>query len=358
MRVRWAETPRRAISDVGAASRAAERRPRLGRPTHGFTLVELLVVIAIIGILVALLLPAIQAAREAARGAQCSNNLRQIGIALLNHHDSQGAFPPGVHVTELNGSGTHGPAAFGWGGLILPYLEETSLGAQYQAIPNYPDYNWETATGPGGNPKAAVLSATPLSVFACPTDVMPTINTWYNGGKDPFSKSNYVGIAGMYGAQDATAANPMKFVNPVDLSTFPAAQQATYAGTFGIFGGNQRSKMKDITDGSSKTIMVGERDGRVADGIAGGREAAYWTGAIRSRWLNSTLANARDDGPFRINGTSRWGTGSLHRGGGMYAVFGDGSVRFLSEDLDGFAWEAMSTRAGGETDSGFDRGTS
>src|SRR5215208_938673 len=156
MRDRWAET----------------RRP-------AFTLVELLVVIAIIGILVALLLPAVQAAREAARGTQCTNNVRQIAIALLNHHDSKGSFPPGVHVTQLNGSGTHGPAAFGWGGLILPYLEETALGEQYKAIPNYPNYDWETATGPGGNPNSKLLSATPLSVFACPTDIMPTINTWY-----------------------------------------------------------------------------------------------------------------------------------------------------------------------------------
>jgi prepilin-type N-terminal cleavage/methylation domain-containing protein len=325
---------------------------------RAFTLVELLVVIAIIGILVALLLPAIQAAREAARGAQCSNNLRQIGIALLNHHDSIRSFPPGVHVSQLNGSGTHGPAAFGWGGLILPYLEETSLGSQYQAIPDYPDYNWETATGPGGNPNSGTLSKTPLAVFSCPTDVMPPINIWYNAGKDPFSKSNYVGIAGMYGAQDATAANPMKFVNPVDLPSFPPAEQTQYAATFGIFGGNQKSKMKDITDGSSKTLMVGERDGRVADDIPTGRQAGYWTGAIRSRWLNSTLANARDDGNFRLNGTSKWGTGSLHRAGGMYGGFGDGSVRFLSEDMDGFVWEAMATRAGGETDAGIDRGTS
>jgi prepilin-type N-terminal cleavage/methylation domain-containing protein len=343
MHVRWVGSGRRKVNQ---------------RVQSAFTLVELLVVIAIIGILVALLLPAIQAAREAARGAQCSNNLRQLGIGLLNHHDTQGAFPPGVHVTELNGSGTHGPAAFGWGGLILPYLEETSLGAEYKSIPNYPDYNWETATGPGGSPQAGTLSKTPLSVFSCPTDVMPTINTWYNAGKDPFSKSNYVGVAGMYGAQDATTANPMKFVNPVDLPSFPPAEQALYLGTFGIFGGNQRSKMKDITDGSSKTLMVAERDGRVADGIATGRQAAYWTGAIRSRWLNSTLTNARDDGPFRINGTSKWGAGSLHPAGGTYGTFGDGSVRFLTEDMDGNVWEAMATRAGNETDAGIDRGTS
>ena len=333
---------------------------------RAFTLVELLVVIAIIGILVALLLPAIQAAREAARASQCSNNLRQLGLALLNHHDAKQSFPPGVHVHEdfLNGSGTHGPASFGWGGLIMPYLEETALAGQYQQIVvtsgstqyKFPDYNWETATSGGIN--AADLSKSSLSVFVCPTDVMTPINYVYNGGKDPFAKSNYVGMAGMYGAQDATAANPMKFFNPADMMSFPPGQQALLEGTFGIFGGNMKSKFKDITDGSSKTLMVGERDGGLQDGLSN-RPAAYWPGAIRARWVNSTLANARNNSVFLINGTgnTNYGTGSLHPGGGAYFAFGDGSVRFISENVDGLVWEAMSTRAGGETDIGIDRGT-
>lgn len=340
-------------------------RPTIAESTRrGFTLVELLVVIAIIGILVALLLPAVQAAREAARGAQCSNNLRQLGIALLNHHDSMKSYPPGVNVYDVNAP-PHGPASFGWGGMILPYLEEASLTSQYQAIVvtiagkqvRFPDYNWETAEGSGGQPRAEDLSKTPIVSFMCPTDVMPPLNTFYNVGKDPFAKSNYVGIAGMYGAQDGTPAIPMKFINPADLPAFSAADQERYAGTFGIFGGNQTSKIKDITDGTSKTLMVAERDGRIADGVVGGFEAAYWAGAIRARWLNSTLANARDNGAFRINGTSRWGIGSLHPAGGSYCLFGDGSVRFVTESIDGFAWEAMATRAGDETEAGINRGT-
>ena len=157
-----------------------------------FTLVELLVVIAIIGVLVALLLPAVQAAREAARRSQCLNNLKQLGLAAQLHESAKKAFPEGVRVWNLNAGSAHGNASFGWGGLSLPYIEQTALGQQYTAIPNFPDYNWQTATGPGGSPNAGELSKTPLPVFMCPSDVMGPINEYYNSAKDPFAKSNYV----------------------------------------------------------------------------------------------------------------------------------------------------------------------
>jgi hypothetical protein len=211
----------------------------------------------------------------------------------------------------------------------------------------------------------------------CPTDVMPPINTFYNDGKDPYAKSNYVGVAGMYGAEDeitggpnsggipaSSNTNPMRFISPADCPTLVSANAGVFQlkcdGTHGIFAGNSKTKMKDIIDGSSKTLMVAERDGRRADAAekgAGIFEAAYWAGAIRARWLNSTLANARNSGAFRINGTSRWGIGSLHPGRGTYGTFGDGSVRFVTEDIDGLVWEAMATRAGGETDAGIFRDT-
>jgi prepilin-type N-terminal cleavage/methylation domain-containing protein/prepilin-type processing-associated H-X9-DG protein len=321
---------------------------------QAFTLVELLVVIAIIGILVALLLPAVQAAREAARRAQCTNNMRQLGIALLNHHDSKSHFPAGVHIPDIK-VGAHGPAAFGWGGLLLPYLEETNLGSLYQSIVvkaggqdvRFPDYNWETAVGQGGQPRAADLSATPLGTFMCPSDVMQPINLIYNAAKDPFAKSNYVGVAGRYGALDPNPSPPYAFATPADVnnsdSALTVAQRDLYRGTYGILGPNQKTRLKDVTDGSSKTFIVAERDGGDEQGLSP-RRAAYWTGAIRTRWTNSTLTNIDNDinGNFLINSpTFRYGVGSLHAGGGANMLLADGHVAFVSENVDGNAWALM-----------------
>jgi len=341
-----------------------------------FTLVELLVVIAIIGILVSLLLPAIQSAREAARRSRCTNNLRNLSLACLNHHDTKKAFPYGVYLaypTKMSGHGPHSP---GWGFFILPYLEEASLDTLFKATPDYQNaqedeenFDWGRGTEVAPSPQFT-LAQTILEVFVCPTDIMPTHHrgpTAYNGGEDPFSKSNYVGMAGMYGAQDALGAgsesNPLRFYSPKDTLHNPPFNDTLRnqtLNTWGIFAGNMQTKMKDVTDGSSKTLLIGERDGagqvhrrydsRGAD-IGGDRRlGAYWTGAIRARWVNSTLANARNDSNFLINGLSQYGTGSLHAGGGANFSMADGSVRFISEDVDGLVWEAMATRGRGDTE--------
>jgi prepilin-type N-terminal cleavage/methylation domain-containing protein len=331
-----------------------ETMPTRSAQNSAFTLVELLVVIAIIGVLVALLLPAVQAAREATRRSQCLNNLRQLGIAILLHEEAKKAYPEGVHVWERNAGGGHGPPSFGWGGLSLPYLEQSNLGQQYQAIPDYPDYNWETAVGTGGTPKAGDLSKTSLDVFLCPSDVMGPINTYYNGAKDPYSKSNYVGIAGTYGADDARGTNPLQFVNPKDLQNNPPysdAERLVREPTCGIFLGGMATKLREIEDGTSNTLMAGERNGLNALDPSG-PPAAYWTGAIRTRWVNSTLSNVRNHPSFLINGTSKYGISSLHAGNGCNFVRADGSASFLSEDIDGDLYQALGTKAGGETVSG------
>jgi prepilin-type N-terminal cleavage/methylation domain-containing protein len=310
---------------------------------RGFTLVELLVVIAIIGVLVGLLLPAIQAAREAARRSQCLNNLKQLGIAILLHENTKKKFPAGVHIFEKNAGGGHGPASFGWGGLSLPYIEQSNLGQQYEAIANYPDYNWET-TGNAGQ-----LSKTALPVFMCPSDVMSPINNYYNGGKDPFGKSNYVGLAGAYGAEDAKGTNPMRWVNTEDLEDtahFTDTDRQTKGGTLGVLLANDSTEIRQISDGTSNTLMVGERNG-LAEQDPSGPPAAYWTGSIRARWVNSTLSNIRNEGAFLINGTNKYGTSSLHQGGAQFTR-ADGSALFISEDVDGDLWQAIGTRAGEE----------
>jgi prepilin-type N-terminal cleavage/methylation domain-containing protein len=320
------------------------KHPFNSRFNQGFTLVELLVVIAIIGVLVGLLLPAIQAAREAARRSQCLNNLKQLGIAILLHENTKKAFPEGVHIFQRDPGGGHGPASFGWGGLSLPYLEQTNIGQQYEAIANYPDYNWQT-TGNAGE-----LSKTALPVFMCPSDVMSPINNYYNAGKDPFGKSNYVGLAGAYGAQDGSPGNPMRFVNLQDLEYDPPfndAMRRIMGGTLGVFLAGPGTEIRQISDGTSNTLMVGERNGLAEQEPATGPPAAYWTGAIRTRWVNSTLSNIRNEGAFLINGTNKYGTSSLHQGGAQFTR-ADGSALFISEDVDGDLWQAIGTRAGEE----------
>jgi prepilin-type N-terminal cleavage/methylation domain-containing protein len=317
---------------------------------RAFTLVELLVVIAIIGVLVGLLLPAIQAAREAARRSQCLNNLKQLGIAILLHENTKKKFPAGVHIFEKNAGGGHGPASFGWGGLSLPYIEQSNLGQQYEAIANYPEYNWQTT----GN--AGTLSKTALPVFMCPSDVMAPINNYYNGGKDPFGKSNYVGLAGAYGAQDAKGTNPMRWVNLEDLEDtthYTDADRLLMGRTLGVLLANDNTEIRQISDGTSNTLMVGERNGLAEQEPATGPPAAYWTGAIRARWVNSTLSNMRNSGEFLINGTnsngnpSKYCVSSLHQGGAQFTR-ADGSALFISEDVDGELWQALGTRAGEE----------
>jgi prepilin-type N-terminal cleavage/methylation domain-containing protein len=163
------------------------------RRADGFTLVELLVVIAIIGVLVALLLPAVQSAREAARRMKCASNLKQIGLALQNYHDTHNVFPPGV-LTQTNdphyragvpnGPGQDRNAAvesWGWAAFLLPYVEQTAL---YQQ-------------GPGSGQLLQNLvnpvALTPLAIYRCPSDTVPAIR---NVGWARWATANYKGVCG------------------------------------------------------------------------------------------------------------------------------------------------------------------
>src|SRR5262245_11351355 len=208
-------------------------------PRRGFTLFELLVVIAIIGVLVALLLPAVQAAREAGRRSQCANNLRQIGLALHTYHDSLRRFPPS-YLTVPGGNAVMGPPSDagdtgpGWTGLmlILPQIEQGSLYESFDV--NVPCWASKNAAG----------AKQIVSSYLCPaaSNRTPTYAVQDENGKTltNFSRSNYVAHAGREDVWEETAA---------DLSNLAD----------GSFYRNSRTRTADVTDGLSNTIFFGEQ---------------------------------------------------------------------------------------------------
>ncbi|MDD4788463.1 MAG: DUF1559 domain-containing protein [Pirellulales bacterium] len=293
----------------------------------GFTLVELLVVIAIIGILIALLLPAVQAAREAARRSQCTNNLKQLSLAMHNYHDTFSVFPPGsLGDPSWTGSYNVTDGHFGWPVFILPFVEQ-------QALQERIDFNkraWtsyqatdETAKGDVANQYAAQHMP---SVFVCPSAhrVQPE-----NEFKD------YSINAGVH--------------NPGELGNNPARSldnKWTYPERRGIACYASRVKMRDIIDGTSNTFMFFD-DAH----FAWQSDAAWDKGSNPFFYVHHidegygmTAAGPNDP----VNQHYR-GVYSEHPGG-VQASLCDGSVRFVGDTINYTTWRATFTRGGKESD--------
>ncbi|GAA4435976.1 DUF1559 domain-containing protein [Bremerella cremea] len=314
------------------------------RMRSAFTLVELLVVIAIIGVLIALLLPAVQQAREAARRSQCRNNLKQIGLALHNYHDVFHGMPPStVRAPYTESSGWFGKPGWGWGALILPYVEQPALHEQLGVTSNRLT-NYATITN------MIELTQTSLPVYLCPSSPAPELNAQFKKNafatKDVPATSNYKGVFGSFN-EGATSGGP---------SDCPSGWYRGYCfgAETGIFGGGSHTRFRDITDGTSNTLTVGEVTyGDLGDGID--RMAAVWVGMYDGsgysgndqvvRVTQESLANTT---ARRINGTFRNAYSSHHPGGAQF-VFGDGSVHFLPETIDGATMENLADRADGNT---------
>jgi prepilin-type N-terminal cleavage/methylation domain-containing protein/prepilin-type processing-associated H-X9-DG protein len=298
------------------------------RSFRGFTLIELLVVIAVITILIGLLLPAVQAAREAARRAQCANNLKQIGLAMHSYHIVQNTFPPGYITAVVNDPTMPeiGPG-WSWGVMILSQLEQQPL---YQSV----NFNLQI-TDPG-----SLTARTPtLAVFVCPSNV----------GSGPIVPSN---LTGARLVTDVSAGQYVASAGQLEPGEFPGSNN-------GVFYRNSQNGLRDITDGSSTTLMVGERSRNIAD--------ATWVGAVPI-WQLCTNPNwvVQECGPPSTMVVSHTGTAatgpiyvpnskssmvddywSLHPGGCNF-LFCDGSVRFIKESVDPNVFSYLSTRAGGE----------
>lgn len=262
------------------------------RGGNGFTLVELLVVIAIIGILIALLLPAVQAAREAARRISCGNNLRQMGIALQSYHSALGSFPPGCIEPAFQKTGGR---QFAWSALLLPFLEQQPLHDSINfSQPFYAEVNAEAG-------------ATVLSVYLCPTSRRSSPLVRGLGASD---------YGGLYGE-----AIP------------PIPTNGTWNAANGMMLYDRAITIAEVRDGTSNTLVVSEdttsNDGQWINGlnIFDQKYAINYTPDDPRLWENEI----RSDHP-----------------GGAYGVFADGSVRFLNETMDLKILKAIITRAGGE----------
>ena len=315
------------------------------RRTRGFTLIELLVVIAIIGVMVGLLLPAVQAARESGRRSACSSKLKQIGLAMQSHHDAKKSFPAGILITggtmmtEVTGTGSFSTWRFtggqpAWGAMILPFIEQGEVYDQLVFS--------GTASPMFSNPASSVLmktllsssssvSARPLSIYSCPSDSLKQTNPAQNMGT-----SNYVGNSGVpTGFYDGVPGQ--RYGNP-------------YPNKSGVLYHASNIAAKDIADGTSKTFLVGEistlQRGYGGDGgFMAGQTAGVWPavpGQLKcdeyvlrlcdaSHPLNSTFSDAQ----INLAGGG-WadcdGFGSRHPGGAQF-VMCDGAVVFISENI-------------------------
>jgi prepilin-type N-terminal cleavage/methylation domain-containing protein/prepilin-type processing-associated H-X9-DG protein len=274
----------------------------------GFTLVELLVVIAIIGILVALLLPAIQAAREAARRSECVNNMKQIVLAMQNYHDTHRAFPCGY-----SHRGSSSQPRWGWAVWIMPYMELNSLYDQLDPTRLRASDFYKS----GATAQEKELLQTSIDAYLCPSDISREL-----AGNCQFGSNNYFAVA------------KSNYVACATYSKEP--DYPTYANeSGGMFYGNSWLTMADCIDGTSTTFALGERDydHLAATWVGVGRTSSYGNENTLRTLCRATFTqnyNYTAAGQPQNQGK---GTGSFHPGGCNYGLV-DGSVQFVADSTN------------------------
>jgi prepilin-type N-terminal cleavage/methylation domain-containing protein/prepilin-type processing-associated H-X9-DG protein len=310
-----------------------------------FTLVELLVVITIIGILIALLLPAVQAAREAARRMQCGNNFRQVGVAMHSYHATIGSFPPGTITWRgipPNGSPPSGGCmpspddrtqydGWGWGALILPYMEQQ---ATYDSFDFTGDLNGYSSPG---NPGNLIAAAQRISAYQCPSDPQNSELVAYCGepsypGHSP-NKDEDVAMTNMLGVCDSVST----YCNSGGTS------RKQFIEADGMMAAIQPCTIAQVRDGASNTLMIGESTG----GGPGSHEGLPWLNFDVFTTANGINASTTVPGGATAFSWINTGFSSYHSGGCNF-LLGDGSVSFLSQNIDAGLLAQITTRDGGE----------
>ncbi len=301
---------------------------RKHRRAWAFTLIELLVVIAIIGVLIALLLPAVQKVRAAADRTWCLNNLKQLGLATHSYHDTYGAFPPG----QLTSPKKHALGAY-----LLPFIEQTNLARPY----DFKIHWYEEAN--------QVVVATPLKVFQCPAAPHP------DGLVFPVTRNYGTTYPISEAVSDYAAFNNVD--QALQAQGFIPSTPALPPKPNGILISGGGVRIAQVTDGTSQTMIIGENSGRPHTYITGGIDVSPsppndygggWADWDNPNQMHGNSADGKTSpGPCAINCSNNGGMYSFHIGGANVA-FADGSVRYLQAQVSMTIVAALITKDGGE----------
>jgi len=325
------------------------------RRRAAFTLVELLVVIAIIGVLVALLLPAVQAAREAARRNQCLNNLKQLALGIHNHADAKRELPAGGTLSNQ----------LSWLCYVLPYTEETAIYEQMQAGNAFERGFVGGGADRGGAPESGsglhrgqYFAQTNVNSIHCPSAATPMTRKSSakmiaaDGSEILLYQNHYLGVAGpLTAAGGATYRFNQPPRGPSTTSSSGGSSDQ------GLLVYDYAVKLRQVTDGLSKTLLLGELNFEIDDETDQRHSGDSWAKGIGNQNKDPLTASsnaytaAMKNILYSINGPTNEPNsqpfGSFHAGGTQFA-FGDGSATFLSENIDFTLYQSLASRDGGE----------